>query len=128
MESSISVKDFLNIRDDAKFKLLSLSLSLAARRDNNIKKFHKTSKIKNIRIMFVKSYLSRGVCAAAGLDLPRTEAVGNGRACQRPRTSSVAKCFSCEGALAREIAFFKIFGNYCCVRAERVCRTSNARR
>ena len=32
---------------------------------------------------------------------------GSGRACQRPRTSSGAKCFSCEGALAREIAFFK---------------------
>ena len=32
---------------------------------------------------------------------------GSGRACQRPRTSSCAKCFSCEGALAREIAFFK---------------------
>ena len=33
------------------------------------------------------------------------EEVGCGRACQRPRTSSGAKCFSCEGALAREIAF-----------------------
>ena len=32
---------------------------------------------------------------------------GSGRACQRPRTSSGAKCFSCEGALAREIAFLK---------------------
>ena len=32
---------------------------------------------------------------------------GSGRACQRPRTSNGAKCFSCEGALAREIAFFK---------------------
>ena len=32
---------------------------------------------------------------------------GSGRACQRPRTSSGAKCFSCEGALARELAFFK---------------------
>ena len=31
--------------------------------------------------------------------------VGSGRVCQRPRTSSDAKCFSCEGALAREIAF-----------------------
>ena len=42
---------------------------------------------------------------------------GSGRACQRPRTSNGAKCFSCEGALAREIAFFKFlenFGNYCC--------------
>jgi len=46
-------------------------------------------------------------CAAAGRGLSRTEAVGSGRACQRPRTSSGAKCFSCEGALAREIAFFK---------------------
>ena len=46
-------------------------------------------------------------CAAAGLDLSRAEAVGSGRACQRPRTSSGAKCFSCEGALAREIAFLK---------------------
>ena len=54
------------------------------------------------------------MCAAAGLDLSRAEAVGGGRACQRPRTSSGAKCFSCEGALARELAFFKIFGNYCC--------------
>ena len=34
---------------------------------------------------------------------------GSGRACQRPRTSSGAKCFSCEGALAREIAFLKFF-------------------
>ena len=34
---------------------------------------------------------------------------GSGRACQRPRTSRGAKCFSCEGALAREIAFFKFF-------------------
>ena len=49
------------------------------------------------------------MCAAAGLDLSRTEAVGSGRACQRPRTSSGAKCFSCEGALAREIAFLKFF-------------------
>ena len=32
---------------------------------------------------------------------------GSGRACQRPRTSSGAKCFSCAGALAREIAFLK---------------------
>ena len=32
---------------------------------------------------------------------------GSGRACQRPRTSNGAKCFSCEGALAREIAFLK---------------------
>jgi len=32
---------------------------------------------------------------------------GSGHACQRPRTSSGAKCFSCEGALAREIAFLK---------------------
>ena len=32
---------------------------------------------------------------------------GSGRACQRPRTSDGAKCFSCEGALAREIAFLK---------------------
>ena len=32
---------------------------------------------------------------------------GSGRACQSPRTSSGAKCFSCEGALAGEIAFFK---------------------
>ena len=96
IESSISVKDFLR---DKELKLLSLSLSLAARRDNNIiKKFHKTSKIKNRKIMFVKSYLSRG-CAVAGLDLSRTEVVGSGRACQRPRTSSVEKCFSCEGAL-----------------------------
>jgi len=35
------------------------------------------------------------------------EAVGSGRACQRPRTSSGAKCFSCEGALARELQIFK---------------------
>ena len=56
---------------------------------------------------------------------------GSGRACQRPRTSSGAKCFSCEGALAREIAFFKflaIFGNYCCARAQRVWPPSVARR
>ncbi|MBQ7537261.1 MAG: hypothetical protein IJT14_04045 [Rickettsiales bacterium] len=39
-------------------------------------------------------------CAAAGLDLSRAEAVGSGRACQRPRTSNGAKCFSCAGALA----------------------------
>ena len=46
---------------------------------------------------------------------------GSGRACQRPRTSSGAKCFSCEGALAREIAFLKFlaytstfFQNPCC--------------
>ena len=50
--------------------------------------------------------MSRG-CAAADLDLSRSEAVGSGRACQRPRTSSDAKRFSCEGALARELAFFK---------------------
>ena len=31
---------------------------------------------------------------------------GSGRACQRPRTSSDAKCFSCEGALVRDPAFF----------------------
>ena len=77
----------------------SLSLSLATRDNNIINKFHKTSKIKNREIMFLKSYLSRGVCAAAGLDLSRAEAVSSGRACQRPRTSSGAKCFSCEGAL-----------------------------
>jgi len=41
---------------------LSLSLSLSQREYRSInKKFHKTSKIKNIRIMFLKSYLSRGV-------------------------------------------------------------------
>ena len=34
---------------------------------------------------------------------------GSGRACQRPRTSSDAKCFSCEGALAREIAFLNFW-------------------
>ena len=40
MESSISVKDFLK-RDDAKFKLLSLSLSLSlAARGEFIDKFH----------------------------------------------------------------------------------------
>ena len=43
--------------------------------------------------------LKKLFCAAAGLDLSRAEAVGSGRACQRPRTSSDAKCFSCEGAL-----------------------------
>ena len=47
---------------------LSLSLSLAARRDNNIiKKFHKTSKIKNRSIMFEKSYLSSGVARGRAL-------------------------------------------------------------
>ena len=50
-------------------------------------------------------------CAAAGLDLSRAEVVGSGRACQRPRTSSDAKCFSCEGALAKFFYFFKIL---CC--------------
>jgi len=40
------------------------------------------------------------VGAAAGLDLSRAEAKRGGRACQRPRTPSGAKCFSCEGALA----------------------------
>jgi len=50
--------------------------------------------------------MSRG-CAAAGLGLSRAEAVGSGRARQRPRTSNGAKCFSCEGALAREMVFFK---------------------
>ena len=86
---------------------LSLSLSLSLREYRSInKKFHKTSKIKNIRIMFLKSYLSRGG-AATGLDLSRAEAVGSGRACQRPSTSSGAKCFSCEGALVRDTAFFK---------------------
>ena len=34
---------------------------------------------------------------------------GSGRACQRPRTSSDAKCFSCEGALARDQQIFKFF-------------------
>ena len=34
---------------------------------------------------------------------------GGGRACQRPRTSSGAKCFSCVGALAREIAFLNFW-------------------
>ena len=29
IDNSIKVKDFLNLRDDAKFKLLSLSLSLS---------------------------------------------------------------------------------------------------
>ena len=51
-------------------------------------------------------------CAAAGLDLSRTEAVGCGRACQRPRTSSGAKCFSCEGALAKNLQIFKFFEVY----------------
>ena len=32
---------------------------------------------------------------------------GSGRACQRPRTSSGAKCFSCEGALAQDPQIFK---------------------
>ena len=45
--------------------------------------------------------------AAAGLDLSRAEAVGSGRAYQRPRTSSDAKCFSCEGALAQDPQIFK---------------------
>ena len=46
-----------------KFLNYSLSLSLSrCARVNNIKKFHKTSKIKNRKIMFVKSYLSSGVC------------------------------------------------------------------
>ena len=49
-------------------------------------------------------------CAAAGLDLSRAEAVGCCRACQRPRTSSGAKCFSCEGAFAIDPAFFNFFG------------------
>ena len=60
-------------------------------------------------------------CAAAGLDLSRTEVVGSGRACQRPRTSSDAKCFSCEGALAKDPQIFKFlayiasfFQNPCC--------------
>ena len=46
---------------------------------------------------------------------------GSGRACQRPRTSSSAKCFSCEGALARDLLIFKFlaylatsFQNSCC--------------
>ena len=51
-------------------------------------------------------------CAAAGLDLSRAEAVGSGRACQRPRTSSVAKCFSCEGALAKDPQIFKFFQGF----------------
>ena len=47
IDNSIRVKDFLK-RDDAKFKLLSLSLSLSLREYRSInKKFHKTSKIKN---------------------------------------------------------------------------------
>ncbi len=46
------------------------------------------------------------LCAAAGLDLSRAEAVGCGRACQRPRTSSGANCFSCEGALAKDPQIF----------------------
>ena len=61
-------------------------------------------------------------CAAAGLDSSRTEAIGSGRACQRPRTSSGAKCFSCEGALAKNpqiFIFFEVytatfFQNPCC--------------
>ena len=61
IDNSIKVKDFLNLRDDEVLKLLSLSLSLSLREYRSInKKFHKTSKIKNIRIMFEKSYLSRG--------------------------------------------------------------------
>ena len=32
---------------------------------------------------------------------------GSGRACQRPRTSSGAKCFSCAGALAKDPQIFK---------------------
>ena len=36
-------------------------------------------------------------CAAAGLDLSRANAVGGGRACQRPRTSSDAPAFRAQG-------------------------------
>ena len=39
--------------------------------------------------------------------MSRAEAIGSGRACQRPRTSSDAKCFSCEGALAKDPQIFK---------------------
>ena len=52
------------------------------------------------------------VCAAAGLDLSRAEVVSSGRACQRPRTSSGAKCFSCAGALAKNPQIFKFFEVY----------------
>ena len=55
---------------------------------------------------------------------------GSGRACQRPRTSSVEKCFSCEGALAGGNSFFKFFGNYKTLAlrwAERVFTPSEAR-
>ena len=51
---------------------------------------------------------------------------GNGRACQRPRTSSDAKCFSCEGALAREIAYLN-FWQLMLRLAERVFSPSKAR-
>ena len=54
---------------------------------------------------------------------------GSGRACQRPRASSVAKCFSCEGALARDPQIFKFFEvlKVMLRRAERVFTPSGAR-
>ena len=47
-------------------------------------------------------------CAAAGLDLSRTEAVGCGRACQRPRTSYVAPALRAVG-LWRKTSKFLFF-------------------
>ena len=49
---------------------LSLSLSLAARRDNNIiKKFHKTSKIKNRKSIDVELEMSREMLRSGGAGL-----------------------------------------------------------
>ena len=78
IDNSIKVKDFfkLYLRDDDKeLKLLSLSLSLSLslREYRSInKKFHKTSKIKNREIMFVKSYLSRYDVAPGAEQVCRT--------------------------------------------------------
>ena len=47
------------------------------------------------------------VGAAAGLDLSRAEAVGSGRACQRPRTSSVAPAFRAKWLWQENWLFFK---------------------
>ena len=51
-------------------------------------------------------------CAAAGFDLSKGEVVGSSRACQRPRTSSMATCFACEGASTKDLQIFNFFEIY----------------
>ena len=62
IDNSIKVKDFLR-DDDEELKLLSLSLSLSLREYRSInKKFHKTSKIKNMKSIDGELKMSRFSC------------------------------------------------------------------